>query len=73
MKQYLFGCILVLVIILPSILFSQHSEIAIDAGDHQFINWDNTKTLQLNGSVSSKDIKIEWSCPVNSNIKFKDI
>jgi beta-glucosidase len=60
-------------ILVPSILISQQSEISIDAGNYQFINWDKTQTTQLNGTVSSKDLKTEWSCPTNKNVKFKDI
>lgn len=46
-------------IILPSILISQQPKISIDAGDYQYINWDKTQTTQLNGTVSSKDLKTE--------------
>jgi beta-glucosidase len=51
---------------------SQSSEIEIDAGDHQFINWEETQTAQLNGFVSAKDVSVEWTCPKNSKVRFSD-
>jgi beta-glucosidase len=46
--------------------------IAISAGSNQIINWEKRHTAQLKGSVSSNEIKVEWTCPQNSNVVFKD-
>jgi beta-glucosidase len=46
--------------------------ITIDAGSNQIINWEKTHTAQLNGSVSSNEMKVEWTCPQNSEVVFKD-
>jgi beta-glucosidase len=51
-------------------LFSQTA--AISAGSNQIINWERTHTAQLKGSVSSKKIKVEWTCPQNTKVVFKD-
>ena len=76
MRQYPLYTVIVLSIILlciPLPIISQSSEIIIDAGESQFINWDKTHTAQLEGSVSSAATKIEWTCPANSDVKFADI
>jgi beta-glucosidase len=44
----------------------------VDAGSNQIINWEKTHSAQLKGSVSSKEIKIKWTCPQNSEVVFKD-
>jgi beta-glucosidase len=45
---------------------------SIDAGNNQIINWEQTHSAQLKGFVSSAKIKVEWSCPQNSDVVFKD-
>jgi len=45
---------------------------AINAGSNQIIDWGKNHTAQLNGSVSSKKIKVEWTCPQNPEVFFKD-
>ncbi len=62
-----------LLILVPTALISQQKKISIDAGEFQFINWDKTQTAQLKGNVFSKDLKTEWSCPANTDVKFKDV
>jgi len=45
--------------------------ITINAGSNQIINWEKTHSTQLNGSVSN-GIKVEWTCPQNSEVIFKN-
>ena len=52
-----------------SLIFSQSVE--INAGTNQIINWEKTHSAQLNGSVSN-GMKVEWTCPQNSEVVFKD-
>ncbi len=51
-------------------LFAQ--TISINAGKSQIINWKETQSTHLKGSVSSDKVKVEWSCPQNPNVVFKD-
>ncbi|HTR80220.1 MAG TPA: glycoside hydrolase family 3 C-terminal domain-containing protein [Bacteroidota bacterium] len=44
--------------------------ITIHAGSNQIINWEKTHTAQLNGSVSSHNAKVHWTCPQNSEVVF---
>ena len=46
--------------------------VKINAGDNQIINWEKTTTAHLQGSVSSEKIKVEWACPQNSDVVFKN-
>ncbi len=46
--------------------------ITMDAGSNQIINWEKTHTAQLDGRVSSAKIKVEWQCPQNSMVVFKN-
>ena len=45
----------------------------IDAGGKQTINWEETPTAKLQGSVSSAKIKVEWRCPQNPDVIFKNV
>ena len=45
--------------------------ITINAGDNQTINWEKIHTAKLDGSVSD-GIEVEWTCPQNSEVIFKD-
>src|SRR4030042_5680510 len=54
-----------------TILFSQN--ITINAGSNQIINWEKTHSAQLKGSMSPDKIKVEWTCPQNSEVVFKDV
>jgi len=54
-----------------SSLFAQPT--AINAGSNQIIRWEKTHAAQLNGSVSPKETKVEWTCPQNSEVVFKDV
>ncbi len=56
-----------------SLAVSQTSEIKIDAGASQFVNWEETQTTHLKGSVFPEDIEIEWSCSTNQHVRFKDV
>jgi beta-glucosidase len=52
------------------LLFAQ--TITVNAGRNQIINWEKTNSAQLKGSVSSDKIKVEWTCPQNSEVVFKN-
>lgn len=52
------------------LLFSQ--TITISAGTNQIINWEKTHSTQLKGSVSSNTLHVEWTCPQNSDVVFKN-
>ena len=71
MAQRIFKSLVGAVIILlftASLNFSQ----SIDAGKNQIINWEKTHSVNLNGNVSSAELKVEWTCPQNSKVIFKD-
>jgi beta-glucosidase len=59
-----------LLLLNSQVLFSQ--PITINTGTHQIISWEKTHSAQLHGSVSSNNIKVEWTCPRNSKVVFKD-
>jgi beta-glucosidase len=70
--------VLVLWLLNSTLLFSQ--TFSINAGDNQIVNWEKTHAVSLNGSVSSpkgmdspNEIKVEWTCPQNSEVVFKDV
>ena len=54
---------------LPSLIAQPAS---IDGGRHQIIRWEKTHSAQLKGTVSPKKTKVEWACPRNSQVAFKD-
>ena len=62
--------IIIFLFLNSSLVFSQ--TITINAGSNQIINWEKTHFAQLKGSVSSDKIKVEWTCPQNSEVIFKD-
>ena len=64
--------ILLFLFFTASLVAAQTSEIEIDAGASQFVNWEETRTIQLEGNVSPEDIVVEWSCPTNFQVSFKD-
>ena len=45
---------------------------SVKAGANQIINWEKTHSAQLKGSVSSDKVKVEWTCPQNAEVIFKD-
>jgi beta-glucosidase len=53
-----------------ALVFAQN--MTINAGSNQIINWETTHSTQLKGRVSSNKIKVEWMCPRNSEVVFKD-
>lgn len=65
-------------IIVTALLWLQNSTslfaqiVTINAGSHQIINWEKTHSAQLKGSVIPKETEVEWSCPQNSDVVFKD-
>ena len=70
MERRIIHGILVLLFLTSSIGFSQ--ALTISAGSNQIIYWDKTHSAQLNGRVSSASIKVEWQCPQNSSVVFKN-
>jgi beta-glucosidase len=69
--------IAVLLLLNSTLLFSQ--TITISAGSNKIINWEKTHSAQLKGIVSSpkgmdsqNKMKVEWTCPQNSNVVFKN-
>jgi beta-glucosidase len=62
--------IVVFLLLNSTLSFAQ--TIAIKAGSNQIINWEKTHSTQLKGNVSSDKIKVEWTCPQNSEVVFKD-
>lgn len=46
--------------------------ITIHAGTHQIINWEETHSVRLQGSVSPKKIKVEWTCSQNAEVIFEN-
>jgi len=59
-----------LLLLSSTLLYSQNA--AISAGSSQIINWEKTHSAQLQGSVSSKKIRVEWTCPQNPEVVFKN-
>ena len=51
-------------------LFAQ--TFSINAGKNLLIDWEKTHSAQLRGSVSSDKVKVEWTCPQNPQVLFKD-
>jgi beta-glucosidase len=60
----------IFMLLLCNISFAQN--ITINAGKNQIINWERTHTAQLKGIVSPNTMKVEWTCPQNSQVVFKD-
>ncbi len=61
---------LLLCLMSSTILYSQN--ITVNASKPQIINWEVTHKAQLEGSVSPSKIKVEWTCPQNPQVTFKD-
>lgn len=59
-----------LLILNSSLICSQ--TITINAGTNQIINWEKSHTAQLKGIISSEKIKVEWTCPQNAEVVFKN-
>jgi len=59
-------------LLLNSTFLLSSQNITINAGSNQIINWEKTHSAQLKGSVSSDKIKVEWTCPQNSEVVFKN-
>ncbi len=63
--------ILFLSTLIPAFVFSQ--SVTVSAGKNQIINWEETHSAQLNGSVSSSKVKVLWTCPQNPEVVFKRV
>ncbi|NWF88367.1 MAG: glycoside hydrolase family 3 C-terminal domain-containing protein [Ignavibacteriaceae bacterium] len=68
-KKIKFAFIVLLFLNTPSLL-SQN--IFINAGKNQIINWDEAHSLTLKGTISPQGLPIEWLCPQNSEVVFKN-
>jgi beta-glucosidase len=55
-----------------SFVISQTSEIKIDAGKSQYVNWEETQKIKLNGTAIPEDIEVAWSSPSNPDVLFYD-
>ncbi|MBN2348306.1 MAG: glycoside hydrolase family 3 C-terminal domain-containing protein [Bacteroidales bacterium] len=62
-----------ILLIMSLSVFSQTKKAKIDAGDNVSINWETTKTVQLNGEVFSRNMDIKWTCPANPQVRFSDV
>ena len=63
---------IVILLLLNSIPFFAQSA-AVNAGSNQIINWEKTHTAQLNGTAASAELNVEWTCPQNSKVVFKEV
>ena len=52
--------------------FLYPQSVKVDAGMDQIIKWDKTHSTILNGSTSTDDISVIWTCPVNKDVIFKE-
>jgi beta-glucosidase len=59
-----------LLLLSAALSFSQPA--MISAGGNQLINWEKTHSAQLSGGVSSDKAKVQWTCPQNPDVRFKD-
>ena len=64
--------ILMILIFVPLLVLSETNEIKTDAGEDQFVNWERTSTIQLEGSVSGRDVAVTWTCPANPKVRFHE-
>jgi beta-glucosidase len=64
--------ILLLILFTASLAVSQTSEIVVNAGHDRFVNWEETKTINLEGTVSPGDINVKWACTANPRVSFHD-
>ena len=46
--------------------------ISVSAGRNQIIDWDKTQSTLISGTVSPGTTKVEWTCPQNANVIFKN-
>ena len=46
--------------------------VEVEAGELQFVNWEETRSTTLNGRVSSTNVSVEWLCPGNDRVVFQD-
>jgi beta-glucosidase len=65
--------IVLISLFMPLLLVSESNEIKIDAGKNQFVNWEKTQTIQLKGSVSPRNIAVQWTCPANLEVRFHEL
>jgi len=60
----------VVLLLVSTLVYPQTA--VINAGNNQIIDWEKNHAAQLQGSVSSNKMKVEWKCPQNSKVVFKD-
>ena len=73
MKQWFYNYLLAAGILFMMNSFALFSQtLKINAGTNQIINFEETNTTQLNGTVSPSTLKTVWSCPQNDQVVFQD-
>jgi beta-glucosidase len=60
------------VLLVLTYALSSSQTVEVHAGSPQIINWEKTHSTQLKGSVSSNKIRVEWTCPQNLDVVFKN-
>ncbi len=60
--------IVIFLLLISSSSFCQ----TVNAGKEQIVEWEKTHSAQLNGNVSPENAKVEWTCPQNKEVVFKD-
>jgi len=70
MVQRIVSSIIGILLVNSTGLFAQ--TFSINAGKNQLIDWEKTHSAQLRGSVTSDKVKVEWTCPQNPQVLFKD-
>ncbi|MBO8131975.1 MAG: glycoside hydrolase family 3 C-terminal domain-containing protein [Candidatus Marinimicrobia bacterium] len=71
-KNILIFAMVTFVFLQCNLLFSKDKMIVVDAGDNKIINWKETKSVKLEGKVNPENIKVEWKCVNNPDVKFKN-
>jgi beta-glucosidase len=61
-----------LLLLLFSTAYISAQTVTIDAGKPQVVRWEQTHSAQLNGATSPGNAKVQWTCPQNAQVAFKD-
>jgi beta-glucosidase len=61
-----------IVLLILNVSWLSAQAVTVNAGTHQTVRWEQTHSAQLNGSVSPGNVDVQWSCPQNAQVKFKD-
>lgn len=60
------------VCLLSGSMVLQAQEMVVEAGSHQTVNWEKTRTVQLEGKVTPAHARVQWTCANNSDVQFKN-